>query len=68
MIEYLYKSGKMPLRYYNQLNDKTAQENYEAYQQEIRAKSLLLDKKAYGDLEKCIESAIDDIIKSLSKP
>lgn len=26
--DYLYESGQMPERYYNQLNGKTAQENY----------------------------------------
>ena len=30
LIEYYYNSGKMPLNYYNQLNGKTAQENYAA--------------------------------------
>lgn len=27
-IEKAYKSGKLPKQYYNQLNGKTAQENY----------------------------------------
>ena len=27
-IESLHESGKLPTRYYNQLNGKTAQENY----------------------------------------
>ena len=29
LIEYYYQSGQMPIRYYNQLNGKTAQENYQ---------------------------------------
>lgn len=64
-IEYLYKSGKMPTRYYNQLNGKNAQENYNTYLREknINSQSCLLDK---AELQKIIESAIDDIVKSLS--
>ena len=27
-VDYLYESGYLPERYYNQLNGKTAQENY----------------------------------------
>lgn len=27
-LEYYYRTGKCPERYYNQLNGKTAQENY----------------------------------------
>lgn len=28
-VDDLYESGKLPARYYNQLNGKTAQENYQ---------------------------------------
>lgn len=30
LLEYYHKTGKCPDRYYNQLNGKTAQENYNA--------------------------------------
>lgn len=64
-IERLYKSGKMPKKYYNQLNGKTAQENYADY---INTKSNLKDLIPLDDLQSCIESAIDDILKSLKMP
>lgn len=62
MIEYLYKSGKMPKKYYNQLNGKTAQENYADY---INTKSNLNDLIPLDELQNCIENAVDDIIKAL---
>lgn len=37
MIEFYHNNGKMPDRYYNQLNGKSAQENYNAFKQKQRA-------------------------------
>ena len=37
MIEFYHNNRKIPDRYYNQLNGKSAQENYNAFKQKQRA-------------------------------
>ena len=49
-IEYFYSIGKMPDRYYYQLNGKTAQENYRN------------QKAKKKDEEKAIEIFVDQIV------
>ena len=68
-IDKLYKSGKMPLKYYNQLNGKNAQENYAEYKRLNNNNNIsLLDREAENELKKLIENSVDDIIKMLFKP
>ena len=59
--EYLYRAGKLPERYYSQLNGKTAQENYRRIAERYRADVDLQRYKARrkAELEKEIEAEIE---------
>lgn len=59
-IEYLYKSGKMPLRYYCQQNGKTADENYKLYKDE-----LLRESKLKETILEEVKRALDEILAEL---
>lgn len=62
--ELAHKRGMIPLYYYNQLNGKSAQENYEASKEEIYKK--ILDKKELeAELSQIIEDKLQEIFKGL---
>ena len=66
-IDYLYESGDLPERYYNQLNGKTAQENYIRI---LRERDKKDSKNLFPDIEKSlnevINTALNDILKHLN--
>lgn len=63
-IEQLHESGKMPTRYYNQLNGKTAQENYNRIRLNKKKKndSFILSF-IEGMLSATVKTALDEIFK-----
>ena len=62
-IQVYYDSGKMPLKYYNQLNGKSAQENYKNARNEIYNIYFSSEyENIKAALSGVIESAVDDII------
>lgn len=71
ILEYQYKAGKIPARFYMQLNGKTAQENYITIQRE-RAKEYNreIQKQITTQIEKeipeIIEKSLDKILKDLN--
>lgn len=77
LLEYYHRTGKCPDRYYNQLNGKTADENYQAilarrqeYYRELLAQERLdkeIEKQVEEQIEKAVASALDDIFKNFGK-
>ena len=77
LLEYYHRTGKCPDRYYNQLNGKTADENYQAilarrqeYYRELLAQERLdkeIEKQVEEQHEKAVASALDDIFKNFGK-
>lgn len=63
MIELYYEIGKMPDRYYNQLNGKTAAENYKRIKNE---RKIDLSAEIKNDLKLTIENALADILNELN--
>lgn len=61
-IEYLYNSGKLPLKYYNQLNGKTAQENYNLIKNNVYQKNEYTEIKNH--LSAVIETALNEILSN----
>lgn len=57
-IEYLYKNKKIPLRYYNQLNSKSAVANYNLFKDE-----LINENEIMESLTPLLESMIVDSFK-----
>lgn len=73
-IEYLHNSGKMPDRYYNQLNGKSAQENYNAYKikqrkqiAERREQQAEINAQIEQDLPPLVEKALSEIFAGFDK-
>lgn len=68
-IEYFYNSGKMPLRYYNQLNGKTAQENYNKLKNSSKPKQdeSFIMYLVRNSLQATIKTALDEILKGFNK-
>lgn len=62
--EELYQSGKMPLRYYNQLNGKSITENYKACMKEIQEK-YISKKELEEEISQIIEDKLQEIFKGL---
>ena len=65
-IEELHESGYLPTRYYNQLNGKTAQENYN----KSRARKKKKDESfvmylIQNMLSATVKTALDEIFKSM---
>lgn len=69
--EIAHKRGMIPLGYYNQLNGKSAQENYEANKEQIikellERKQAEIDKKELeAEISQIIEDKIQEIFKGL---
>ena len=63
MIELYYEIGKMPDRYYNQLNGKTAAENYKRIKNE---RHIDLSAEEKNNLQSAIENALADILNELN--
>lgn len=62
--EIAYKRGLIPLRYYNQLNGKSAQENYEAIKEQIQKEYI--DKSAVEEeISQIIQEKLEEIFKGL---
>jgi hypothetical protein len=63
-IEHLHEIGKLPERYYNQLNGKTAQENYNRIRLSKKKKndSFILSF-IEGMLSATVKAALDEIFK-----
>lgn len=65
-IEYLHKNGYMPDRYYNQLNNKSIQENYNnAIMERNRQNSERLYKTIEAALQPTLEKALNEILQYL---
>lgn len=66
-IEYLHSIGKMPTRYYNQLNGKTAQENYNQHKRDRQKQEI--PKETEEEIEKqvfeTVENAVDKALAEL---
>lgn len=64
-IEQLHESGKLPTRYYNQLNGNTEQENYNRIRLNNKKKndSFIL-AFIEGMLSATVKTALDDIFKN----
>ena len=65
-IETLYESGYLPTRYYNQLNNKTPQENYKRLKigKNKKNESFLLSL-IENTLSATMKTALDEILKTL---
>lgn len=63
-IEELQQSGKLPTRYYNQMNGQTAQKNYKRYKikKKKRNDNFLLDI-LIKSLQTSVKIALDEIFK-----
>lgn len=62
-LDELYLAGKIPARYYNQLNGKTGEENYRRMMIEKQ-----MEKQQMKELEKAIETALNrQIIGEIKK-
>lgn len=60
MMNYLHSSGKLPERYWNQVNKQTAQENYNSQRQEIIEK--MERRKRVEALEKELEEQMGIVL------
>lgn len=66
LIEYYYNSGKMPLNYYNQLNGKTAQENYAAIlKQRQKENESFIMYVIRNALQSTLKTALNEILSGL---
>ena len=69
MLEYYHDNGQMPDRYYNQLNGKSAQENYD----EWRNKRFRICKKKFSFMEdfllamlkSCLDVALKEVMDGI---
>ena len=64
------KSGKLPDRFYYQLNGKTAQENYDEILQKRREQyyqQLQQEKEIKEQLDKIIKKEVEELIKGFLK-
>lgn len=63
-IDKLYNSGKLPARYYSQLNGKTAQENYNRYKEEQNQKNeSFIINLTKSMLSETVRAALNEIFK-----
>lgn len=65
LIEYYHDSGKMPDRYYYQLNGKTAEENYIDYKRKQQKKRAFDDAEVETALSALLEDTIQKLLKDL---
>jgi ribosomal protein L13 len=64
--DYLHESGKLPTRYYNQLNDKPAHENYKRLKMSHKKKDEnILLSFIQGMLHETMKAALNEIFKEL---
>lgn len=64
--DYLYESGYLPTRYYNQLNGKTAQENYKRLKMSRKKKDEnIILSFIQGMLHETMKAAMNEIFKEL---
>ena len=66
-IETLYESGYLPERYYNQLNNKTPQENYKRFRigKKKKNESFLLSL-VENSLKATVQAALNEIFKNFN--
>lgn len=63
-MEQLHESGKLPTRYYNQLNGKTEQENYNRIRlNNKKKKDSFILSFIEGMLSATVKTALDEILK-----
>lgn len=73
LLEYYHRTGKCPDRFYNQLNGKTAQENYEtmlARRQEFiqeRLEAEQLEQQIEKRVAEAVEKALADLFAGFGK-
>ena len=69
LIDYYYESGQMPLRYCNQLNGKSAQENYNKLKNSSKPKQdeSFIMYLVRNSLQATIKTALDEILKGFNK-
>lgn len=66
-IENLYESGYLPEKYYNQLNDKTPQENYKRFKiGKNRKKESFLLSLVENSLKATVQAALNEIFKNFN--
>ena len=66
-IETLYESGYLPEKYYNQLNDKTPQENYKKFKIGKKKKNeIFLLSLVENSLKATVLSALNEIFKNFN--
>lgn len=64
--DYLHESGYLPTRYYNQLNGKTAQENYKRLKMSRHKKNeSFIMSFIQGMLHETMKAALNEIFKEL---
>ncbi len=64
-IDNLHESGYLPTRYYNQMNGKSAQENYKRYKTSRKKKDEnIILSFIQGMLSATVKAALDEIFKS----
>lgn len=64
--DYLHESGYLPTRYYNQLNGKTAQENYKRLKMSRKKKDEnIILSFIQGMLHETMKAALNEIFKEL---
>lgn len=63
ITEYYHNKGKLPNKYYNQLNGKTANENY---QKEKEKMTISLSAEAESQIKNIIEKSLNDILKDFT--
>lgn len=64
LLEFLYRSGKMPFKYYAQQNGKSPQENYRLSKEEIKNK-IVIKEKVKETIQNQIQEEIEKILSSL---
>lgn len=66
-IENLYESGYLPEKYYNQLNNKTPQENYKKFKiGKNRKKESFLLSLVENSLKATVQAALNEIFKNFN--
>lgn len=68
LTDYYYDSGKLPERYYNQLNGKTADQNYREYKNKrfkLSRKKFSLEDFVMNLLRASLDVALNEIMDSI---
>lgn len=63
MLEMLHEQGKIPSRYYAQLNGKSANENYRRFKLSKNKREGFLMSLVRSSLQAVLKTALDEIFK-----